>query len=390
MASLADKKKALDWSKRNAQGFQGILDVNQFLPVTGDVQSGVMAAQDLQKGNYGSAALNSLGLLPFIPALGGTLIGDTSKLWNAAAGRVARKLEKKGVAPERIWELTAEKMNAPTGKASDNRLRQEISDYWTLSNPVEKGTSASINDVLNQDLGYRQLQGVLVNPSNVQTAYISGSQPPEIVSQYYKTIQEPIGKYANQENRIYNVAEAMSKKGTLNPENEQRLQGLLSRVEEKMFTSPQDYKESILFDKPTLLHERQHVIQDIEGFPRGGSTEEFKGLSRQHDYFMNRSDESLLRAERARKNKGIDPESGLALKEILEQQKLYQDKVKSLRDSGALLSPEQAYYNLAGEAEARMVERRSKLIPEKMGKNYPFKYDPQFGYDVEIDKLIYR
>jgi hypothetical protein len=71
MASLADKKKALDWSKRNAQGFQGILDVNQFLPVTGDVQSGVMAAQDVKKGNYGSAALNSIGLLPFIPALGG-------------------------------------------------------------------------------------------------------------------------------------------------------------------------------------------------------------------------------------------------------------------------------------------------------------------------------
>jgi hypothetical protein len=73
MASLADKKKALDWSNRNTQGLQGILDVNQFLPVTGDVQSGIMAGQDLQKGNYGSAALNSLGLLPFIPALGGVI-----------------------------------------------------------------------------------------------------------------------------------------------------------------------------------------------------------------------------------------------------------------------------------------------------------------------------
>jgi hypothetical protein len=73
MASLEDKKKALDWSKRNTQGFEGILDVNQFLPVTGDIQSGIMAGQDLQKGNYGSAALNSLGLLPFIPALGGVI-----------------------------------------------------------------------------------------------------------------------------------------------------------------------------------------------------------------------------------------------------------------------------------------------------------------------------
>ena len=83
MAGLADKKKALDWSNRNAQGFQGILDVNQFLPVTGDIQSGVMAAQDLQKGNYGSAALNSLGLLPFIPALGGiTAFQGSPKLFD--------------------------------------------------------------------------------------------------------------------------------------------------------------------------------------------------------------------------------------------------------------------------------------------------------------------
>lgn len=83
MASLADKKKALDWSNRNARGFQGILDVNQFLPVTGDIQSGIMAGQDLQKGNYGSAALNSLGLLPFIPALGGiTAYHGTNKLFN--------------------------------------------------------------------------------------------------------------------------------------------------------------------------------------------------------------------------------------------------------------------------------------------------------------------
>jgi hypothetical protein len=79
MASLADKKKALDWSKRNAQGFQGILDVNQFLPVTGDIQSSVMAAQDVKKGNYGSAALNSLGLLPFVPALGGIVSKEVAK-----------------------------------------------------------------------------------------------------------------------------------------------------------------------------------------------------------------------------------------------------------------------------------------------------------------------
>jgi hypothetical protein len=46
------------------------LFANSFAPVTGDIQSGVMAAQDVAKGNYGSAALNAAGLLPFVPALG--------------------------------------------------------------------------------------------------------------------------------------------------------------------------------------------------------------------------------------------------------------------------------------------------------------------------------
>ena len=68
---MYDKNKAKDWSKRNVSAFEGLLNVNQFLPVTGDIQSGIMAAQDVKQGNYGSAALNSLGLLPFIPALGG-------------------------------------------------------------------------------------------------------------------------------------------------------------------------------------------------------------------------------------------------------------------------------------------------------------------------------
>jgi hypothetical protein len=47
--------------------------INQFMPVTGDIQSGLLAMNDVKKGNYSDAALNSLGLLPFIPAMGGVV-----------------------------------------------------------------------------------------------------------------------------------------------------------------------------------------------------------------------------------------------------------------------------------------------------------------------------
>lgn len=40
-------------------------------PGAGDVQSGYEAINSAQQGNYGEASLNALGILPFIPALGG-------------------------------------------------------------------------------------------------------------------------------------------------------------------------------------------------------------------------------------------------------------------------------------------------------------------------------
>jgi hypothetical protein len=73
-----------------------LLDVVSTVPnPVGDVASGLLAAQDFSKGNYGSAALNSLGLLPFIPSMGAitTWHGspnifdkfDTSKIKNMAS-----------------------------------------------------------------------------------------------------------------------------------------------------------------------------------------------------------------------------------------------------------------------------------------------------------------
>lgn len=42
-----------------------------FTPIVGDAISGYDAIQSARQGNYGEAALNGLGLLPFVPALGG-------------------------------------------------------------------------------------------------------------------------------------------------------------------------------------------------------------------------------------------------------------------------------------------------------------------------------
>lgn len=92
-SAVADRNRAKDWSARNRAAFGGILDVNQYLPVTGDIQSGILAAQDLNEGAYGSAALNALGLLPFVPAMGGVVkkAGKAAKTKYEIAQDVAQK-----------------------------------------------------------------------------------------------------------------------------------------------------------------------------------------------------------------------------------------------------------------------------------------------------------
>ena len=59
-----------------------LLDVVSTVPnPVGDVASGLLAAQDVSKGNYGTAALNALGLLPFVPSMGAMLkdVGKSAK-----------------------------------------------------------------------------------------------------------------------------------------------------------------------------------------------------------------------------------------------------------------------------------------------------------------------
>lgn len=59
---------------------RGAFEAAQNIPVAGDVLSGVMAAYDAAKGDYPSAAMNALGVLPFVTA--GTIKG-TGKIADA-------------------------------------------------------------------------------------------------------------------------------------------------------------------------------------------------------------------------------------------------------------------------------------------------------------------
>jgi hypothetical protein len=51
--------------------------INSFMPISGDIQSGIQAVDDVKNKKYASALLNSVGLLPFVPSLGG-MVKDIS------------------------------------------------------------------------------------------------------------------------------------------------------------------------------------------------------------------------------------------------------------------------------------------------------------------------
>lgn len=60
-----------EWTKDRLKTAAGLLA--DFTPVVGDIKAGYEMVDSARHGNYGEAALNGIGLLPFVPAMGGVL-----------------------------------------------------------------------------------------------------------------------------------------------------------------------------------------------------------------------------------------------------------------------------------------------------------------------------
>jgi Mlc titration factor MtfA (ptsG expression regulator) len=112
--------------------------------------------------------------------------------------------------------------------------------------------------------------------------------------------------------------------------------------------------------KSLALHELQHAIQQREGFAKGGGINEFT------------SDMDAL----AKLN-------NMSYSEMDDFQKaMYLDLRKKYKSAK---TPEQAYNNLAGEAEARAVQSRMNMTPAQRRATFP-----EESYDVPMNELIVR
>ena len=274
-------------------------------------------------------------------------IGENSKTWNAANAAKAVEMEKAGVAPEEIWAATG------TFRGPEGKLRQEISD---------KGSKIT-EEVFNQISANKQFKGPMAQ----------GLAHEELYNAYPQTGQIPTLMFAD-----------ITPSGTI-------LKGKPGTFQIGQITAG---GPSTMDQRSVALHELQHAIQQREGFPGGGSPRMFKP----NDVFTTQALEDSAIIDKLMRGSNLDqyqaqqrfeslfkrkPTAGAfaALERIGTGQEL-----DAARDASRLAdNPMESYRRLAGEAEARAVQKRRNLTPEQRLATFPYE-----SYDVPINQLIVR
>lgn len=120
-----------------------IAELAAFEPgLIGSAASVGLAADDLRQGNYGDAALNSLGLLPFVPAMGGMIktpvgrIPETGKETRALAEMLKRAGEKAGYLVSHEGSAISPSQYVTFSKAGDEAA--DMTRQVRLSNHADK------------------------------------------------------------------------------------------------------------------------------------------------------------------------------------------------------------------------------------------------------------
>lgn len=204
-----------------------------FTPVVGDVMAGYDALQAARQGNYGEAALNAVGLLPFVPPLAGIFVGKGSKTWNKAMNDLAQDLEKRGVPPEKIWETTG------NFRSPDGQWRQEISDA---------GAKFRTNFDAATPRRYNQYQGNLEGPIGGMYTH------PDLYAAYSDLLRTDRMTLAKMPAWMPDAVQSGS--------YSRNLSGSKGITEIRSKTEPRALD--------TATHELQHAIQDREKFQGGG------------------------------------------------------------------------------------------------------------------------
>ena len=335
---------------------KNVTAIGELLPGIGDVAAVDDTIRAYNKGNYGEAALNAVGV---VPLLGDAAIfaGVLAKNADLGALRKAKLLEDTGADRNRIWK--------ETGWVNDNGdWKFEIDDSASKGNPYRE--YSTVKGYLKHDELYNQY--------------------PDVGDIHTRVDDElgPLGSY-NEWGGGYSEGIRLKQRPDFNK------------------------------PKSTLLHETQHAIQQREGFAKGGSPElfspkgEYRNRARKRMDAIKKEKPALAKAfaDYNSKEEALNAKYGRDVDkwpdEIAEKYYIDSDKLLGM-DGGEemvtlsdnIYDPPQSelekmpsamdqYQRLAGEAEARNVQTRMNMTPDERRAKPPWE-----TLDVPEDELIYR
>jgi hypothetical protein len=311
-----------------------------FTPGAGDIQAAVEALRSAKEGDWTGAALNGVGVLPFVPALAGTFVGKGSKTWDAVQAAEALKRIDAGEDAAKVWKETGYGV-APWDKMARSEIPDADAKFKMF--PIDRDVSL----------------GSAVSHGKASDAYPDIFESTRFNYAHPSTIpgfNGSLGKNAIGEDLI-----VLSQKQGLGDEG-----------------------------KSTVLHELQHAIQGNEGFARGGSPDTFAKeamLAGEEISQVNKQMSAIVKSMDAAKASG-DKAKYEKYRQMYDEAMDY--KLSELVPK-AQIDPYDAYRQLGGEAEARLTQARMKMTPEERLAQYP--YDPKYFEEatgVPLNKLIAR
>ena len=380
-------------------------------PGAGDIQSGYEAWKSAREGDWTSAGLNAVGVLPFVPALAGTFVGKSSKTWDAVQAAEALKRLEAGEDAAQVYKDTGYAISP-----WDKQLRKEISDVPARMKPTEWttpyedipnyhqstiGGSVEHPELFNAYPEYKET-GLYLNPSMDSRASWHKADPELGLESYMQWKIDKNSALNTQEDWVKRLNDPKSEdywktqvkrdmEGPFAYNSEEEGMATMKDYVKEQETKLENMRAGQLNETPSdILHEVQHGIQETEGWARGGSPKEFaydKAKAFQEIETVNNQLDMLSRS--------IDSAKAEHNYKKAEQYKQMYDEAMDYKLTElvprANIEPVESYNRLAGEAEARLVQRRRNLTEEQMRQAYP--YDPAYFYkqtDVPISSLIVK
>jgi hypothetical protein len=419
MASIRDTLAGL-FAKESPSAIQGT-PLGKAYPNLAQPEPGLeapfLSPDDLIGTGIGKAALVGAGKA--MPLIAGTFIGPKSKLWNTEAHALAKALEEKGLSQQEIWSQTFKEHGVPTARTHNESWAQEIpSNTAKISGTTETLKTGGYKAQPVKDVSYIKRGNnydVTLSPYNPERTsdfvqlrnldkhLLESALPEDIAGKILKgESHQPtyMGALedASQLNTPFDFGGMNALPANYAYEHPQlfehypHLKDTMVQVDPKAYNSGSfsiTDKGNIIKigtgkQKDIMEHEMQHAVDTFEGLPSGASPEDFpNAIDLSHAKFIREKIDSGLNPSEAFnyvKNKlGVEPSL----------------RAKGLgagrQDLGVYLGePVHDYMRSAGEVQARAAERRLPLTMEERAANFPFQYEPKYGYDVDPEKLIFQ